>query len=154
MANIACKFCSKGFSSEESMNQHIQAKHSSNSETKQSSRKGKNYIIIIALIAAIAIFSYTFYARSQKAGDYEEFAKCLTGKAVVVYGNDFCQYTGKQLNWFGKSEKHLDYVKCAENKELCDSKGVKITPTWEINGKMYEGVQSFEKLSELSGCVI
>jgi len=48
----------------------------------------------------------------------------------------------------------LNYVKCIENEELCDSKGVKTTPTWEINGTMYEGVQSFEKLSEISGCSI
>ena len=152
MANIACSFCSKEFGSEESMNQHIRAKHGSTNEPKQSGGKAKNYFIIIALIAAIAIFSYTFYARSQKAGDYDEFAKCLTGKAAVVYGNDFCQYTAKQLNWFGKSEKLLNYVKCIENEELCDSKGVKTTPTWEINGTMHEGVQSFEKLSEISGC--
>ena len=153
MANIACKFCSKDFGSEESMNQHIQAKHGGLGETKKSGgKRAKNYFVVIALIAAIALFSYTFYARSQKTGDYDEFAKCLTGKAIVVYGNDFCQYTAKQLNWFGKSEKLLNYVKCIDNKELCDSKGVKITPTWEINGKIYEGVQSFEKLSELSGC--
>jgi len=71
-----------------------------------------------------------------------------------MYGNDFCQYTTKQLNLFGKSKKDLNYVKCIENKELCDSKGIKITPTWEINGSFYQQVQSFEKLSELSGCKI
>ncbi|MBI2047023.1 hypothetical protein HYT26_02575 [Candidatus Pacearchaeota archaeon] len=115
MANIACKFCSKEFGSEESMNQHIQAKHGGLGETKKSGgKRTKNYFVVIALIAAIALFSYTFYARSQKTGDYDEFAKCLTGKAIVVYGNDFCQYTAKQ----------------------------------------HEGVQSFEKLSEISGCVI
>ena len=96
----------------------------------------------------------TFYVRSQKPGQYDEFAKCLTEKGAVIYGNDFCQYTAKELNWFGNSEKYLNYVKCVNNKELCDSKGVKITPTWEIEGKTYEGVQGIEKLAELSGCKI
>jgi len=72
----------------------------------------------------------------------------------VIYGNDFCQYTNRQLNFFGKSKKYLNYAKCTNNNELCDSKGVKITPTWEINGKLYEQVQSFETLSSLSGCKI
>src|SRR3989338_4130207 len=156
---VECKFCSRKFDTAESMNQHIHAKHGSNgakqaSEAKPGIKKTKNYFIIIALIAAIAIFSYTFYARSQGAGQYDGFAKCLSSTGAVVYGNDFCQYTAKQMNWFGKSEKLLNYVKCIENEELCDSKGVKTTPTWEINGSMYEGVQSFEKLSEISGCSI
>jgi len=152
---VECKFCSRKFDTAESMNQHIHAKHGSASEAKPASGKTtKNYFIIIALIAAIAIFSYTFYARSQNPSAYDGFAKCLSSTGAVVYGNDFCQYTAKQMNWFGKSEKLLNYVKCIENEELCDSKGVKTTPTWEINGSMYEGVQSFEKLSEISGCSI
>ena len=53
---------------------------------------------------------------------------------------------------FGNSGKYLDYVKCADNERLCNEKGVKITPTWEINGKMYEQVQSFDTLASLSGC--
>ncbi len=152
---VECKFCSRKFDTAESMNQHIHAKHASSSEAKPAGgKRTKNYFIIIALIAAIAIFSYTFYARSQGTGQYDDFAKCLTEKGAIVYGNDFCQYTAKQMNWFGKSEKLLNYVKCIENEGLCDSKGVKTTPTWEINGSMYEGVQSFEKLSEISGCGI
>ena len=156
---VECKFCSRKFDTAESMNQHIHAKHGSNgakqaSEAKPGIKKTKNYFIIIALIAAIAIFSYTFYARSQNPSAYDGFAKCLSSTGAVVYGNDFCQYTGNQLNMFGKSEKYLNYVKCVENKEICGSKGVKITPTWELNGKTYSGEQSFEKLSELTGCEI
>ena len=37
-------------------------------------------------------------------------------------------------------------------KQLCEKKGVKITPTWEINDSMYEQVQTFENLARLSGC--
>ena len=88
----------------------------------------------------------------KKPGSYDSFAKCLSEKGAVIYGNDFCQYTNKQLNYFGNSKKYLNYVKCIDNKELGDSKAIKVTPTWEINGQMYEQVQTFEKLSAVSGC--
>lgn len=151
MAEFKCHQCNKNFSSNESLSQHVQMKHGG--EVKATGKKNsKKYIIIFILIVSIALIAATFYIRAQKPGQYDEFAKCLNEKQVVIYGNDFCQYTTRELNFFGNSDKYLNYVKCIENKEICDSKGVKITPTWEINGKMYEGVQSLEKLSELSGC--
>ena len=58
------------------------------------------------------------------------------------------------MGFFGKSKEYLNYIRCSENKELCDQKGIKITPTWEIEGKMYEQVQNFERLSAISGCEI
>ena len=156
MGKSVCKFCSKEFDSEESMNQHVSAKHSSSKDenSKIDKKKLKKYILLAILIIAVIIFSSTFYIRAQKPGRYDDFAKCLTEKDAIIYGNDFCHFTNNQLNLFGKSEKYLKYVKCVENQELCDSKGVKITPTWEINGKTYSGEQSFEKLSELTGCKI
>lgn len=153
-----CKFCNKKFDTEESLSQHIRDKHETSDNKaeyqEKNKKKTKRYIILAILVVAVIIISYTFYVRSLMPGIYDDFAKCLSEKGVVIYGNDFCSYTNQQLNGFGKSEKYLKYVKCAENKELCDSKGVKVTPTWEIEGKMYEQVQSFDKLSTLSGCEI
>lgn len=154
MKEFRCSYCDKRFDLEESLNQHKKAKH----ETKHESdvvKKGKRfrkYLIFFVMIIAILILSYTIYSNTKKPGKYDDFAKCLTEKDAIIYGNDFCSYTAKQLNWFGKSEKYLNYVKCVKNKELCDSKGIKITPTWEIDGKFYEQTQSLERLSELTGC--
>ena len=149
MNEIECKICSKKFDSEESLEQHNKSKHP---VTEKKSRNFKRYFILLGLIIAIIIISLTFYIRAQAPGKYDNFAQCLTEKGAIIYGNDYCQYTNQQLNFFGKSKKYLDYVKCIDNKELCDSKGVEITPTWEINGQILEGVQSFERLSTLSGC--
>ena len=111
--------------------------------------------IVFALIGAILIFSIlAVKAYYDKPGDYNEFAKCLTSKGAIIYGNDFCSYTNKQLNFFGKSKSYLNYIKCFENKELCDQKEIKLTPTWEIDGKMYTQVQTFETLSAITGCKI
>ena len=85
---------------------------------------------------------------------YDDFVDCLNEKGAVIYGNDYCSYTTNQLGFFGKSKEGLNYVKCVNNEELCNSKGVSITPTWEIGGKTYSGVQTFEKLSSITGCNI
>lgn len=149
-----CKVCRKNFETNGALEQHNHSRHSLSQAKKSESRSLKKHFLIGAVIIAIAIFIFTLYIRAGKPGQFDDFAKCLTEKGAVIYGNDFCQYTTKQLNMFGKSDKYLNYVKCVENKDLCDSKGVKITPTWEINGKVYEGAQEFERLSELSGCEI
>ena len=148
-----CSHCSRRFVSEESLVQHNSAKHFG--EVKEGGKVNFRKYVLISMIVLIIVFSVAaVYSYSQRAGEYDDFAKCLTEKGAVVYGNDFCSYTGKQLNYFGKSDKYLDYVKCAGNQVLCDAKGITLTPTWEIDGKMYEGVQTFEKLSGLTGCEI
>ena len=108
-------------------------------------------VLIVMIIAAA---SYFFIIMGSGSGAYDEFAKCLSTTGAVVYGNDYCSYTQEQLIAFGKSAEHLNYVKCIENEALCNEKGVQITPTWEFEGVTYSGAQSFEKLSELSGCEI
>lgn len=122
------------------------------------SKKGKisfrKYGIFSIIILLVLFSSLTINNFMKGPGDYDEFAKCLTEKDVIVYGNDFCSYTTNQLGYFGKSKKFLNYVKCVNNEELCDEKNIEVTPTWEIDGKTYPQVQTFEKLSILSGCEI
>ncbi len=152
---FTCGDCNRDFKSEESLNQHNLVKHpGENKKGKTTSQGTRKYLILSIIILIIIFSSFTVYSYVKKPGQYNEFAQCLTDKNVVVYGNDYCQYTNQQLNFFGKSKEYLNYVKCADNKKLCDEKGISITPTWEIEGKMYEQIQTFEKLSLLTGCEI
>ena len=148
--NHVCEVCNRNFDSPEALNQHAQAKHTQSHGTKKINIRK---YAIFSLIILILIFSVaSVYSYMKKPGSNDSFAKCISEKGAVIYGNDFCQYTNKQLNYFGNSKKYLNYVKCIDNKELCDSKAIKVTPTWEINGQMYEQVQTFEKLSAVSRC--
>lgn len=146
-----CKECNRKFESKQSLDQHSSAKHSQKN-TSNPPFKFKKYLIITLITLILIVASSTFYFNSKKPGEYDDFTKCLTEKGAIMYGNTYCTYTAKQLNFFGKSDKYLNYVKCANNQELCDEKGVSTTPTWEINGEMYPQVQTFERLSELTGC--
>ena len=147
-----CNICNKNFSSEEGLRQHNEMKH--RVEEKKVKINMRKYIIISLFLLIILFSILTINSYMKKPGDFDNFAQCLTEKGAVIYGNDYCQYTLKQFGMFGKSKKYLNYVKCIDNETLCDAKGVKITPTWEIKGQVYEQVQTFEKLSILSGCKI
>ena len=96
------------------------------------------------MILATAV--YSIYSMN-KPGQYDNFAKCLTEKGAVVYGAiDWCKYTQGQKAMFGNSWKYLNY------QDFSKLPGIKKTPTWVINGKWLENVQSFDKLAAVTGC--
>ena len=144
-----CDICNKEFNDKKGLEQHNLSKHANREPKKINFRR---YFIFAALGLAIILLSLSVNSYMKKPGQYNDFTNCFTEKGAVIYGNDFCSYTAQQLNYFGKSKKYLNYVKCIDNEELCNSKGVSITPTWEINGKSYSGVQTFERLSAITGC--
>ena len=45
----------------------------------------------------------------------------------------------------------LNYVDCEVEATLCGRMNVTSYPTWQINGQLYAGLSSLEKLSELLG---
>lgn len=111
---------------------------------KERKGKEKRKIIVITVMILLVLGFIITYA-SFLPGKYDDFAKCLTEKGAVMYGEDWCTYTQGQKAMFGKSFKYINYqVK----------PGLKVRPTWIIDGKSYEKVQSFERLSALTGCKI
>lgn len=118
-------------------------------EQKTKSAKTKYYVA--GAIAIILIFigaGFSAYSASRP-GPYDDFAKCLSEKGAVMYGAmEWCKYTQGQRAMFGKSFKHITY------EEFTELPGIKKTPTWVVDGKWYENAQSFEKLSEITGCKV
>ena len=112
---------------------------------------GKLYLILGAALV-VAVIAAGAYFVNGRTGPLDSFAQCLTEKGVRIYGGQTCGYTHRQLLFFDSSVKYLDVVICEENLQECDSKGIRITPTWEINGKLIEEVQSLRQLSNLTGC--
>ncbi len=86
-----------------------------------------------------------------------ELAKHLTAIGAKKYGAFWCPHCYEQKQLFGKEAfKNINYIECAEGgknpqRQACLAAGVKSFPSWEINGKLYPGVQSLDKLAELSG---
>jgi uncharacterized membrane protein len=84
-------------------------------------------------------------------------AKHLNSIGAKEYGAFWCPHCYEQKQLLGKEAfKELNYVECDPQgknpqPQACQDAGVQSFPTWEINGKLYPGVQLPEKLAELSG---
>lgn len=127
--------------------QKKQSELNKKSELKHKKTKLYATIILSIIILSIsgAIWAYAYYNTS---GTYDNFAKCLTNKGAVMYGASWCKYSQAQRSMFGKSFKYINYKDFSENQQIS------ITPTWQINDKTYQRVQSFENLAQLTGCSI
>ncbi|HLO89143.1 MAG TPA: hypothetical protein VK203_29620 [Nostocaceae cyanobacterium] len=84
-------------------------------------------------------------------------AKHLSKINAKMYGAFWCPHCGHQKELFGKQAVvYLKYFECDARgtnpqTELCKKAGVRAFPTWEINGKKYEGTFSLTDLAKLSG---
>jgi len=83
-------------------------------------------------------------------------AQHLRQSGAKMYGSYKCSHCNAQKALFGDASKYVDYVECdpaGQNAKptMCLSRGIMNYPTWEINGKYYEGAKSLQELSQLSG---
>lgn len=134
--------------SHEAQKEHEQSIERQKQLGQQSQPSKTKYYIAVAVIGIVllATAAYSVYS-INKPGPYDSFAKCLTEKGAVMYGAmSWCKYTQGQKAMFGKSFKYINYH------EFDELPGIKTTPTWVINGEWHENVQSFERLSALTGC--
>jgi len=74
---------------------------------------------------------------------------------AVFYGAWWCPACFKQKNLFGQEAgNRLPYVECDKSeagRERCRAADIKAYPTWELNGRRVEGVQTLEELKAWSG---
>ncbi|NQV08433.1 hypothetical protein HQ529_01120 [Candidatus Woesearchaeota archaeon] len=143
----------KNYIGKKAEEQRIQQQKRDNQREKQSEeakagKKKKIAIISTIVVVVLLIFVYFIYSSYTKPGILDDFSKCMTEKGVVMYGADWCQYTSSQKAMFGNSFKHLNYKDISEKGDL----NIKITPTWVIDGELYEKVRGFNELASLTGC--
>ena len=100
-------------------------------------------IILIIIVISIVIIN------SKGNGVSKETATCI-GENSELYTQFGCHACKIQEDMFGNSYKYLNIIDCFFEREKCTT--ITHTPTWIINGEKYRGVQSIEKLKELTGC--
>jgi hypothetical protein len=112
-------------------------------------------IIGVLSLAALILIYKTGGSDKPPADLYDDFAKCLTGKGIEMYGKSSCSYCQEEKNNFGDSFKFINYTECSTDPKKCVAKGVNRLPTWIFpDGKKLEGLQGLEKLSRESGCTL
>jgi len=103
-------------------------------------------VIVIIIIAGI------FYIKNlNNLTPEEETVKCISSKAIL-YSQTECSHCKQQKQILGTYSGLFKIIECDKEPEKCMAKEITGTPTWEINGKLYQGVKSIRELSELSGC--
>jgi hypothetical protein len=101
-------------------------------------------IIIILIIIGI------FWIKGNDNINKED-AICI-GENSELYSKLGCPACEKQEKMFGKYYEHLNMIDCSDNFQECADAQIIGTPTWIINEQEYRGIQSIEKLKELTGC--
>ena len=164
MPSVSCPACGKEFQSEESLQQHAQSKHGTAKTTLKKERTGSRISTTkiamgIAVLVVIAVGAWLVLSPTTPAGPgkYDDFAKCLSQKGVVMYGAYWCQHCANQKKLFGDSFQFVNYVECdagGPNPQpaLCAQKGITGYPTWIYDGESRNGEQSLQSLGDWASC--
>lgn len=127
-------------------------------------------VMMVTLVGTLAIYNIgapktattdgsAEVASGETSGPSEiALAQHLKDVGAKMYGAYWCPHCIDQKKLFGEQAvaQHLPYVECdptGPNSQagLCQSKGIKGYPTWEINGQMYSGTQTLQQLADYSG---
>ena len=146
---IKCEICNQDFQTQDALTMHNSAKHPKKDISKINI---KPILLVIGAILLVGLLGYFFLKGETDAqpGQYDEFAKYLTDRGVVMYGTEWCPHCKAQKELFGSSFQYVNYVDCDKNSKDCIAAGVKSYPAWKIDGVNYLGTQSIEKLIQLS----
>jgi len=110
----------------------------------------KDLIITIGVILAVIILAYAVLSTTKpNPPTSEDVVKCI-GEKSTLYVQLGCHACETQEELFGESYEMLNVVDCFYEREKCE--GIRVTPSWKVNGELMEGVKSIEKLKELTGC--
>jgi len=112
------------------------------------SKETRTFLALIAIVIVIIVI--IMYATSNQSPETET-AKCI-GDNSILFVSKTCGHCTNQKAMFGDNIKYLNMLFIDEDKEQAEKYNVERVPTWIINDQSYVGVQSIEKLKELTGC--
>jgi len=113
----------------------------------------------LAAVLAVAFLLWGYAASAPVSAEQTYaagLAKHLAATGARFYGAYWCPHCTDQKTMFGHAASLLPYVECdprspAGQPGVCVAAGIRAYPTWDINGKRYEGVLSLADLARLSG---
>jgi hypothetical protein len=116
-------------------------------------KKGLERFITALIIIVVLILSLFIILNKSAPQTSTNVAKCI-GQNSVLYVQTGCSHCKDQEDLFGNNTQYLNEIDCiqADNMQKCISAEIQGTPTWVIKNQSYEGVQTIEKLKELTGC--
>lgn len=120
----------------------------------------KKIIYILIVLLFIGGVAYVIFA-PEKAGKYDDFAKCITDSGAKFYGTFWCPHCQAQKAKFGKSAKFLPYTECSTpdgqgQLQVCKDAGITAYPTWMFANATTSivGDLEFSELAERTSCAL
>lgn len=125
-------------------------------------------VVVVALLGILAAYNGV-EASPNRAGQQPPPVTTTSGPAELAlaehlrkvgareFGAYWCPHCHQQKQLFGKeAAAKINYIECDpkgvnSQTQLCQEKGIRGFPTWEINGKLYPGVKTLEQLADLTG---
>lgn len=107
----------------------------------------------------VAVISLTVtagvYANQGEQGLAAPLASHLRQQGAKMYGAYWCPHCQEQKAMFGEAVNQVPYVECDPRPQnaqplVCQAKQIRSYPTWEIKGKLFEGVRSLAELAQIS----
>lgn len=108
-------------------------------------------IVSLLIFLGVAAVTWNIMQGGPVPGLNQVTTICIAENSVF-YGTEWCSFCQKQKELFGDSAELLNIIDCDEDKDVCVAAEIAVFPTWDIKRERYTGVQSLEKLRELTGC--
>lgn len=113
----------------------------------------------LIVVAALHLYYAGTWGRgaTQENPQLRALSERLAKVDAKFYGAYWCPHCEEQKDLFGASAHRLPYIECSpqgrqgSQAAICNVAGVRVYPTWFINGQRYEGVLSLQELARISG---
>jgi len=115
------------------------------------------YLFVLAGVVFAGVIALAV-VKGNTPSVYDDFAQCLTEEGTTMYGAWWCPHCENQKDEFGSAFDYVTYVECSPNgsksmSQECKDDGIEGYPTWNFSdGSRLTGEQSFETLSDQTGC--
>ncbi|MEE3718977.1 vitamin K epoxide reductase family protein [Tumidithrix elongata RA019] len=111
---------------------------------------------VVTLTGTLGVYASQNQLLAQSGTFQGRLVQHLRAIDAKMYGAFWCPHCRDQKELFGEAKKQIPYIECdprGENPktQLCQAKGIKGFPTWEIKNKLHEGQKTLEELADLSG---
>jgi len=107
-------------------------------------------IIIILSIVVLTFLIIKYPIKPQSDLDCDTM--CCIGNNSILVALKGCGACHAQTEILGDNIDDFNIIYCNEDEQFCIDNQIMAVPTWIINEEKYVGVQSIDKLKELTNC--
>jgi|SRR5919199_3973265 thiol-disulfide isomerase/thioredoxin len=113
-------------------------------------------VVSVTLLALTTACSQSEQSHDTSTASKVALASHLKQIGAKFYGTFWCPYCKQQKEMFSQQAfSQINYIECDPQgknaqTDLCEKANIESFPTWEIKGRLYKGLKSWDELADLS----